>query len=94
MTRVFVPFFRNPTTDALLAKAQPLYAELERTLGGEAVGGAADSGITAAVGTPTLDGLGFVGAGGHSVDEYVDLTSITPRIYLLTRLIMELGAGR
>lgn len=94
LTRVFVPFLRNATTDALLAKAQPLYAELERTLGGEAVGGAADSGITAAVGTPTLDGLGFVGAGGHSVDEYVDLTSITPRIYLLTRLVMELGAGR
>ena len=94
LTRVFAPFLRNAATDALAAKARPLYAELERTLGGEAVGGAADSGITAGVGTPTLDGLGFVGAGGHSVDEYVDLTSITPRIYLLSRLIMELGAGR
>ncbi len=94
LNRVFAPFLRNATTDALAARAKPLYAELERTLGGEAVGGAADSGITAGVGTPTLDGLGLIGAGGHSVDEYLDLTSITPRVYLLTRLIMELGAGR
>jgi glutamate carboxypeptidase len=93
LTPVFAPFLRNAATDALAAKALPLYAELERTLGAEVAGGAADSGITAAVGTPTLDGLGFVGAGGHSVDEYVDLTSITPRIYLLSRLMMELGAG-
>ena len=45
--------------------------------------------MTAAVGTPTLDGLGLVGAGGHSLEEFVDLDSIVPRVYLLARFVME-----
>ncbi len=94
LTPVFSPFLRNATTDALIERTRSLYAELERTLGAEAAGGAADSSITAAVGTPTMDGLGFVGGGGHSLDEYVELSSVVPRVYLLARLVMTFGAGR
>lgn len=91
--RSFSPLTRNPATDALAAKAQMHYQELERMLGTEEAGGAADSSISAAVGTPTLDGLGLVGGGGHSLDEYVELNSIVPRIYLLARMVMAAGTG-
>lgn len=94
LTRVFAPFLRNAATDAIATRAQPLYAELERNLGAEAAGGAADSGITAGVGTPSLDGLGLLGAGGHGPDEFADLDSLIPRTYLLARLVMTLAAER
>jgi glutamate carboxypeptidase len=89
LTRGFPPLQRNPATDALVLKAQAIYTELGMTLGTEGAGGAADSSLCAGIGTATLDGLGIVGAGGHSPDEYAELNSVVPRFYLLTRLIME-----
>ena len=47
----------------------------------------------AAVGTTTLDALGLVGGGAHTEAEYIDIDRIAPRIYLLTKLIMDLGAS-
>jgi glutamate carboxypeptidase len=44
------------------------------------------------VGTPALDGLGYVGGGFHTDHEWIDLNSVTPRLYLFTRLLMEVGA--
>ena len=41
---------------------------------------------------PALDGLGPVGGGFHSDKEYLDLATLTPRLYLLARLIEEVGA--
>jgi glutamate carboxypeptidase len=43
-------------------------------------------------GTPALDGLGFVGGDFHTDHEWIDLASVTPRLYLFTRLLMEAGA--
>jgi glutamate carboxypeptidase len=94
LTRTFSPFLRNQVTEELAGRIQRLYAELERPLGAEAAGGAADSSVTAAVGTPTMDGLGLVGGAGHSLDEFLELESVVPRIYLLTRTIMELSTVR
>jgi glutamate carboxypeptidase len=91
LTRAFSPFLRNAITDALIARVQPIYRELEKELGAEAAGGAADSSITAGVGTPTMDGLGLVGGGGHSLDEYLELESMVPRVYLLARVVQELA---
>ena len=93
-TRNFPPLPRNKATESLAAQAQRLYAELGRTLGAEGAGGAADSGYSAGAGTPSLDGLGIVGGGGHSPDEFADLESIAPRFYLLARLVMEAGKGK
>lgn len=93
LRRNFPPLPRNPATDALAARAQELYAELGRNLGLEGAGGAADSGFSAGVGTPSLDGLGLVGGGGHGPDEFADLDSMVPRLYLLCRLLMEAGKG-
>lgn len=91
LTRNFPPLPQNPTTDALITRAQAIYAELGRTLEAEGTGGGSDGSYAAATGTPTLDALGFSGGNPHSEDEYVDLTTVVPRLYLLTRLVMELG---
>lgn len=54
------------------------------------VGGASDGNFTAALGIPTLDGLGAVGGGAHSEDEYVQIDQLLPRVSLLTGLLREL----
>ena len=54
-----------------------------------AVGGGSDGNWTAAVGTPTLDGLGAVGGGAHAEDEHV-LADFLPR---RAALLAELVAG-
>ena len=56
----------------------------------QAVGGGSDANHTAALGIPTLDGLGPIGAGFHSPAEWLDKASIEPRIRLLKRIIAML----
>lgn len=88
----FPPLPTNPQTDALAARAALIYAGLGRNLGTGGNGGASESALAHARGVPALDGLGPVGGGFHSDREYIDLTTVTPRLYLLTALIMDLGA--
>lgn len=56
----------------------------------QAVGGGSDANHTAALGIPTLDGLGPVGAGFHSPTEWLEIASIEPRIRLLKRVVSML----
>ncbi|MFE8913822.1 M20 family metallopeptidase [Streptomyces globisporus] len=73
---------------ALFALASRIARELgQRPLRGIAVGGVSDGNCTAAVGCPTLDGLGAVGAGAHAEDEYVEVASMIPRSRLLAELV-------
>ena len=87
----FPPLPDNPDTDALARRAQAIYAGLGLTLGTGGNGGASESALAYEAGTPALDGLGPVGGDFHSDKEYLDLTSVTPRLYLLTKLLMDLG---
>lgn len=89
----FPPLPNNPATDALAARAQAIYGGLGMNLGFGGNGGASESALAHEAGTPALDGLGPVGGDFHSDKEWVDLRSVTPRLYLLTKLIMELGAN-
>lgn len=57
-----------------------------------AVGGASDGNFTAAMGIPTLDGLGAVGGGAHSMSEHVAIDHLPDRTSLLAELIKELLA--
>ncbi len=50
-------------------------------------GGGSDGNFTAALGVPTLDGLGPVGRDAHSVDEWIDLASLADRMTLVAGLI-------
>ena len=61
---------------------------------GIAVGGGADSAITAAQGCPTLCSVGPVGHKGHSVDEYIEVSSLIPRAQLLALAIARLPDSR
>lgn len=87
------PFPPNSKTDSLVKQAQAIYREIGLKLGVEGSGGGTDGNYAAAVGTATLDALGPVGGGAHGPDEYIELDRIAPRIYLLTKLLMDLGAS-
>jgi len=90
----FPPLIENAKIDALGARAQAIYAELGKTVSLSGNGGASESAVAMSVGTPALDGLGFVGGDFHTDHEWIDLASVTPRLYLFTRLLMETSRGR
>ncbi|MBD2036164.1 M20/M25/M40 family metallo-hydrolase [Leptolyngbya sp. FACHB-321] len=87
------PFPPNPQTDALVKKAQAIYQTIGLKLGVEGSGGGTDGNYAASVGTPTLDALGPGGGGAHGLEEYIDLDRLTPRLYLLTKLLIALGSA-
>jgi glutamate carboxypeptidase len=61
-------------------------------VGASAVGGASDGNITAALGVPTLDGLGPVGGGAHARDEHVLIEEMPRRAEMVARLVADLLA--
>jgi glutamate carboxypeptidase len=73
-----------------------LAIELARDIGFDlkdaATGGASDANTTSAAGVPTIDGLGPVGGDDHGPKEWLDLTSVVPRVTLLAGLISEAGS--
>ena len=85
----YPPLVENAQIDSLGKRAQGIYAELGRTLSLSGNGGASESAVAMSVGTPALDGLGYVGGGFHTDHEWIDLSTVTPRLYLFTRLLME-----
>jgi glutamate carboxypeptidase len=87
----FPPLPSNPATDALADRAEAIYAGLGLRIGRGGNGGASESALAAEMGVPALDGLGPVGGGFHSDKEYLELGSLGPRLYLLAKLIMDLG---
>ena len=89
----FPPLVQNERVSAVAARANKFQAELGSVLALGGNGGASESARADAAGTPTLDGLGSTGAGAHTPDETIDLTSVTPRLYVLTRLITTYGQG-
>src|SRR5262249_39738518 len=88
------PLEINDRQRALVKKAQAIYAELGRQLGVDdsGKGGGTDAAFAALSGKPVvLENFGFAGNGMHSQEaEFVELDSIAPRLYLLTRMIVEL----
>jgi glutamate carboxypeptidase len=81
------PMEKGEGTARLVALATDIAAELGFELRDAATGGASDANTTSASGTPTLDGLGPVGGDDHAPTEWLDLTSIVPRLTLLAGLI-------
>jgi len=98
-----IDVIRGPRRVPLEAEQSRLLFELARRVWeregfGElkeaAVGGGSDGCLTAAVGTPTLDGLGPVGRGAHTPGESIRLSELLPRAALVAGLIDELRARR
>jgi glutamate carboxypeptidase len=89
----YPPLIETPDVDALAARAERIYAERSKTIARSGNGGASESAVAQSVGTPALDGLGLVGGDFHTDHEWIDLNSLTPRLYLITRLLMDAGAN-
>jgi glutamate carboxypeptidase len=87
----FPPLSSNPGTDALATRAEAIYAGIGKTITRGGNGGASESALAFEGGIPALDGLGPAGGGFHSDKEYILLNTVTPRLYLLTKLIQALG---
>ncbi len=75
----------------LAALAAAVAADLGFELHDAATGGASDANTTSAAGVPTLDGLGPVGGDDHGPREWIDLSSVVPRIALFAGLVSRLG---
>lgn len=74
----------------LFQKARELGRELGMELSEASTGGGSDGNLTAALGIPTLDGLGGVGDGAHALHEHVIVRELPRRAALLAALIASL----
>ncbi|HEX6987918.1 MAG TPA: M20/M25/M40 family metallo-hydrolase, partial [Bacillota bacterium] len=72
---------------AMFAEARRVGAEIGLDLEETGTGGGSDGNFTAALGVPTLDGLGAVGHGAHSLDEYILVHQVPLRTALVARLL-------
>jgi glutamate carboxypeptidase len=84
------PLERTPAVMRLFHRANDLMREMGLSLDEAWVGGGSDGNFTAALGVPTLDGLGAIGNGAHSAVEHVIIRSLPERAALLAGLLATL----
>jgi glutamate carboxypeptidase len=85
------PYQKDAGIADLFGKAQAIYREIGKELNDVPLtGGGSDGNFTAALGLPTLDGLGADGKGAHAAYEQIYYSSLVPRTYLCTRLLETL----
>ncbi len=85
------PYQKDAGIAALFGKAQAIYREIGKELQDVPLtGGGSDGNFTAALGIPTLDGLGADGKGAHAAYEQIYYSSLVPRTYLCARLLETL----
>ncbi len=85
------PFERNAANARLVQLAQAAGKELGMNIQDVGSGGASDANTSAAMGIPTLDGLGAGGGLAHNPDEYIELDYLPERIALLAGLVEQIG---
>jgi glutamate carboxypeptidase len=85
------PLERSPAGNRLYQIARDVAHDLGRDLAEGAAGGGSDGNFTAALGVPTLDGLGPQGGGAHALDEHVLVTDLPFRTALLAGLLGRLA---
>jgi glutamate carboxypeptidase len=84
------PMERTAGVAALFAKAKSLAQDLGVELQESSTGGGSDGNFTAALGIPTLDGLGGVGEGAHAPNESILVDRIADRTALLAKLVQAI----
>lgn len=85
------PMERGKGTADLFRLARGFAAEWGVTLEESSTGGGSDGNFTAALGVPTLDGIGAVGEGAHAAHESVLVDRLADRVALLARLVAGIG---
>jgi glutamate carboxypeptidase len=85
------PWEASPEGDALFERAKRVGDTLGMDIWPAGTGGGSDGNFTAALGVPTLDGLGIVGNDAHALTEWADLSSMPLRAALLAELLLDLG---
>jgi glutamate carboxypeptidase len=85
------PMVRTGGVARLYALARAVAGAMGRSLDEGATGGASDGNFTAALGVPTLDGLGALGDGPHALHEHVVINELVPRTALVAGLISRLS---
>jgi glutamate carboxypeptidase len=86
----FLPLTQTPTAKRLFEIYVQAAADTGFQTDGEFTGGCADSGFTAAVGTPTICAVGPVGGKAHSPDEFLRIDTMVPRAQACARAILGL----
>ncbi len=81
------PMERKAGTIALFKQARKLASEMGFVLDEAATGGGSDGNFTAALGVPTLDGMGAVGAGAHAAHEHIVAAHMVERTALLAGML-------
>jgi glutamate carboxypeptidase len=87
------PMERTAAVAGLFTRASEVASSLGRELREGPAGGGSDGNFTAALGVPTLDGLGAVGDGAHAAHEHVDVTALPWRAALIAGLVASLRSS-
>ena len=87
------PMERSQAIAGLFARASAVAAALGLELREGSAGGGSDGNFTAALGAPTLDGLGAIGDGAHAAHEHVDIPSLAWRAALLAGILTSLSSS-
>ncbi len=85
------PFEETPAGLALFEQARAIANRLGFDVGKIGSGGGSDGNFVAALGVPTLDGLGSLGGGAHALTEYTELDALPLRAALLAELLTSLA---
>ena len=84
------PLERTAGVARLYDRARAVARELGWDLAEGSTGGGSDGNFTAAIGVPTLDGLGAVGDGAHALHEHVEVDALADRAALLAGLMARI----
>ena len=83
---------RPPMPESASVSLMPLAESIDPDIRGYAVGGGSDGNFTAAIGVPTLDGLGAVGGGAHADHEFVVVDTMPARARLVAGIVERICA--
>ena len=84
------PLERTPQVERLYKQAREIAHTLGQNLEEGGTGGGSDGNFTAALGVPTLDGLGAIGDGAHALHEHVDIETLPDRAALVAGLLSQI----
>lgn len=84
------PMERSPHVLGAFEKASEIAGTIGQSINESSTGGGSDGNFTAALGVPTIDGLGCPGDGAHAETEHIQIAKVAPRTALIAALLTDL----